>query len=66
MELTENEMYAVNGGIAWYVVAGVAGLITYVIGIFSGLTKLKWQKDKNIEFIRNLSIKLLIQIPKKG
>ncbi len=38
MELTENEMYAVNGGIAWYVVAGVAGLITYVIGIFSGYT----------------------------
>ena len=41
MELTEHEMLTINGGVAWYIVAGIAGVITYVIGIFSGLTKLK-------------------------
>ena len=66
MELTEKEMYEVNGGVAWGVIAAIAGALVFIIGGLSGLTKLKWQKDKNIEFIRNLSIKLLIQITKKG
>lgn len=66
MELSENQMYEINGGVAWGVIAGIAAALVYIVGCFSGLTKLKWQKDKNIEFIRNLSIKLLIQIPKKG
>ena len=38
MELTEQEMYSVNGGVAWYVVAGIAGAITYIIGVLSGYT----------------------------
>ena len=38
MELTEHEMHTVNGGVAWYVIAGITGIITYVIGIFSGYT----------------------------
>ena len=66
MELNEKQMNAVIGGVSWVVISAIAASIVYVIGLISGLTKLKWQKDKNIEFIRNLSIKLLIQIPKKG
>lgn len=66
MELTEKQMHEVSGGVSWGIIAAIAAGLVYIIGGLSGLTKLKWQKDKNIEFIRNLSIKLLIQIPKKG
>lgn len=38
MELSENEMYEINGGIAWYVIWGLGAAITYIIGILSGYT----------------------------
>ena len=38
MELTREEMLKIKGGVAWYIVAGIGAAITYIIGIFSGLT----------------------------
>lgn len=38
MELNEKEMYQVNGGIAWGVVAGIAAALVYIVGCFSGYT----------------------------
>lgn len=38
MELTEKEMYQVNGGISWASLAGIGGLIAYIIGVISGYT----------------------------
>ena len=38
MQLTEKEMYEINGGIAWGIVAGIAIAIVYLIGCFSGYT----------------------------
>ena len=63
MELTEKEMYEINGGgVCWGAVAAIASAIVFVIGALSGQIKLKWQKLKNTEFIRNSKGKLLIQI----
>lgn len=38
MELNNEEMLNINGGVAWYVVAGIGAILTYIIGIFSGFT----------------------------
>lgn len=38
MELNEKEMYQVNGGIAWGIVAGLAAALVYIVGCFSGYT----------------------------
>ena len=38
MQLTEKEMYEINGGISWGIVAGIATAIVYLIGCFSGYT----------------------------
>ena len=38
MELTEKEMYDVNGGVSWELVAAIAAGITYLIGVISGYT----------------------------
>mgnify|MGYP000584505847 FL=1 len=38
MELNEKEMYQVNGGIVWGVVAGLAAALVYIVGCFSGYT----------------------------
>ena len=62
MQLTKDEMLKINGGVAWYIYGGLGAAITYIIGIISGQIKLKWQKLKNTEFIRNSKGKLLIQI----
>jgi len=38
MELTEKQMYEVNGGISWGIVAGIAAAIVYIVGCLSGYT----------------------------
>lgn len=39
MELTNKEMYQVNGGaIHWGIVAGIGAILTYLIGVISGYT----------------------------
>ena len=38
MKLTDNQMYKIKGGVAWYVVAGIGAAISYIIGLFSGYT----------------------------
>ena len=39
MELNESEMYKVVGGaISWGMVSVIGGIITFIIGIFSGYT----------------------------
>ncbi|MBQ8219219.1 MAG: class IIb bacteriocin, lactobin A/cerein 7B family [Bacilli bacterium] len=38
MELTERQMYEVNGGISWGIVAGIAAAIVYIVGCLSGYT----------------------------
>lgn len=38
MELTEHEMYAVNGGVSWTAVSAIAAGIIYIIGVISGYT----------------------------
>lgn len=38
MELTNKEMYQVDGGVHWGVIAGIAAAVVYVIGCFSGYT----------------------------
>ena len=40
MELSKEQMYQVNGGIAWGIIAGLATALVYIVGCFSGLTKL--------------------------
>ena len=42
LELTNKEMYQINGGaIKWGVVAGIGALISFIAGIFDGQIKLK-------------------------
>ena len=38
MELTNNEMRKISGGVAWGVIAGIASALIYIIGCFSGYT----------------------------
>ena len=38
MELTEHEMYEINGGVSWTVVSAVTAGIIYIIGVISGYT----------------------------
>ena len=38
MELSQKEMYNVEGGASWGIIAGIAAAIIYVIGCFSGYT----------------------------
>ena len=38
MELSQKEMYDVEGGASWGVIAGIAAAVIYVIGCFSGYT----------------------------
>jgi len=38
MELSQKEMYNVEGGASWGVIAGIAAAVIYVIGCFSGYT----------------------------
>ena len=54
-----------GGGFRIGIAALIGAGISFVIGAFDGLIKLKWQDLKNIVFIRNLSEKPLIQIRKK-
>lgn len=37
MELTKAQMQQVNGG-SWYVIAGIGAILTYIIGILSGVS----------------------------
>ena len=41
MELTEKEMYNINGGVSWGVVAAIVGALVFIIGGLSGQIKLK-------------------------
>ena len=36
MELTNKEMYEVDGGVSWGIIAGIAAAIVYAIGCLSG------------------------------
>lgn len=38
MELTEKQMYQVEGGASWGVIAGIAAAVVFVVGFFSGFT----------------------------
>lgn len=38
MELTQKEMYKVEGGVSWAFVSGLAAAVIYIIGCFSGYT----------------------------
>ena len=38
MELTEKQMYEVNGGVAWGVIAAIAAGLVFIIGGLSGYT----------------------------
>jgi hypothetical protein len=38
MELNNNRMYEVTGGVSWSIVAAIAAGIVYIIGVFSGYT----------------------------
>jgi len=38
MELTNKEMYQVNGGVQWAVIGGIAAAIVYLLGALSGYT----------------------------
>ena len=62
MELTEKQMYQIDGGASWGIVAGIASAIVLIIGFFSGQIKLKWQKLKNTVFKGNFVEKPSIQI----
>lgn len=38
MELTNKEMYEVNGGVSWGIIAAFASALVFVVGCFSGYT----------------------------
>lgn len=38
MELSEKQMYQVDGGASWGLVAGIAAAVVFVVGFFSGYT----------------------------
>ena len=38
MELTEKEMYTVNGGVSWGVIAAIVSGLIFIIGGISGYT----------------------------
>lgn len=38
MELTNKEMYEIDGGVSWGVLAAIGAAVVYVIGCFSGYT----------------------------
>lgn len=38
MELTEKEMYEINGGVSWGVVASIVAAAVFIIGGLSGYT----------------------------
>ena len=38
MKLTNEEMYNVEGGASWGIIAGIAAAVVYLIGCLSGYT----------------------------
>lgn len=38
MELTKTEMYDIEGGVSWGLIAGIAAAVVYIIGCFNGYT----------------------------
>mgnify|MGYP003298766139 CR=1 FL=1 len=38
MELNEKQMYQINGGVSWGILAGIASAVVFVVGFFSGYT----------------------------
>ena len=38
MELTEKQMYQIEGGASWGVLTGIAAAVVFVIGFFNGYT----------------------------
>ena len=36
MELNEKQMYQIDGGAGWGIVAGIAAAVVFVVGFFSG------------------------------
>ena len=38
MELTNEELTKIDGGVNWYLIGGIGAVITYIIGIISGYT----------------------------
>ena len=61
--LSNAELYDVCGGKANYSLLMIlGGLVTFLIGVFDGEIKLKWQKLKNTVFKGNFVEKPSIQI----
>ena len=38
MELTDKEMYQVNGGVSWQIISVIGGIFVYLIGVIEGYT----------------------------
>ena len=38
MELTEKQMYQVEGGASWGLIAGIASAVVFIVGFLSGYT----------------------------
>ena len=38
MELTEKQMYQVDGGVSWGILEGIAAAVVYAIGFLNGYT----------------------------
>ena len=38
MELTNDEMYEISGGISWQIIGSIGAAIAYIIGVISGYT----------------------------
>lgn len=65
-EIEEKELVNVKGGgISPWLAAGLGAVLVFIVGIYDGQTRLKWQNGKNIELTGNLKEKLLIQIQRK-
>ena len=38
MELIEKQMYQIEGGASWGLIAGIASAVVFIVGFFSGYT----------------------------
>lgn len=60
--VTEEELKSINGGFNTTLAVVLGVIATFIIGIFNGQIKLKWQKLKNTVFKGNFVEKPSIQI----
>ena len=63
--VNEEELKSINGGFNTTLAVVLGVVATFIIGIFNGQIKLKWQNHKNTEFKGNFEEKPLIRIRRK-